>query len=224
MMQKRWVEHLWPKEVVHRALTMNRRNFAVLYDDTRLLLVRLTGPNDELIEGLVSTVPIGDEKPAPRPLLSPADFNTEVISYTGEEAISDQRRDVDAATTAHRLSEAMYFVVPLRKRPNADLIYVDRISVGRTRNKDIVLRNSTVSKFHGWFQLDPTGDCCFADQGSKNRTRVNGELLEPREFARLKPGDTIKFGSVEAILCTAEMVWDTLRSRSASARKNGSKT
>jgi hypothetical protein len=221
MMQRRLVEHLWPKEVAHRALTTGRRNFALAYDDTQLLLVRLTHQSGELTEGLVATVSSDNDQPAPRPLLPTTDFHTEVVSDGEASAVFEQRSDFNAAALSERLSQALHFVVPLRKRANADMIYVDRISVGRARNKDIVLRDATVSKFHGWFQLNQAREFCFADAGSKNRTRVNGDLLEPRALAQLKPGDMIKFGSVEAILCTAEMVWDSLRSSPASAQKSG---
>jgi pSer/pThr/pTyr-binding forkhead associated (FHA) protein len=96
-----------------------------------------------------------------------------------------------------------------------DTAYKDRISVGRARNKDIVLRHPSVSKFHGWFEVDERGMAYFTDDDSKNRTRVNGMLLFPRERSQIQSGDTIRFGSVEAILCAPLVFYKAVRTASA---------
>jgi pSer/pThr/pTyr-binding forkhead associated (FHA) protein len=87
---------------------------------------------------------------------------------------------------------------------------MDRISVGRARNKDIVLRHQSVSKFHCWFEVDDAGAFYVTDAGSKNATKVNANSLKARERTRVEPGDVIRFGSVEAIMCAPRVLWAAL--------------
>jgi predicted component of type VI protein secretion system len=87
---------------------------------------------------------------------------------------------------------------------------MDRISVGRARNKDIVLRHQSVSKFHCWFEVDDVGAFYVTDAGSKNATKVNTKTLKARERTHVEPGDVIRFGSVESILCSPRVLWGAL--------------
>jgi pSer/pThr/pTyr-binding forkhead associated (FHA) protein len=68
-----------------------------------------------------------------------------------------------------------------------------------------------VSKFHAWFERDASGIWCVADAGSKNGTRANAADVAVRELAKVKPGDVLRFGSVEVMLCSADSLWKTLR-------------
>jgi pSer/pThr/pTyr-binding forkhead associated (FHA) protein len=98
-----------------------------------------------------------------------------------------------------------HFALQLRKR--AGDAYADRISVGRARNKDVVLREESVSKFHAWFEMDEEGRFYLADAGSANGTRVAGRLLVPRELSPVAMGAVIEFGGVRATLCPGELLW-----------------
>jgi pSer/pThr/pTyr-binding forkhead associated (FHA) protein len=99
----------------------------------------------------------------------------------------------------------------LRKRADVDTAFVDRISVGRARNKDIVLRHGSISKFHGWFQVDEANTVYFADAGSKNGTRVDGTLVAPRAPMELRAGSRITLGRIELSYCPTELLWRSLR-------------
>ncbi len=72
--------------------------------------------------------------------------------------------------------------------------YSDRISIGRARNCDIVLRDSSVSKLHAHFVADGKGGFVLVDQGSRNGITLNGRPLKGPEL--LTSGDELVFGSV----------------------------
>jgi pSer/pThr/pTyr-binding forkhead associated (FHA) protein len=108
------------------------------------------------------------------------------------------------------LAESRFFAVPIRKRAGADAMSSERISVGRARNKDIVLRHRSVSKFHGWFQLDEVHGLCFMDTGSKNGTLLNDKVVGGRTLVGVHPGDRLRIGRVEAIVCTPDAIWSAL--------------
>jgi hypothetical protein len=88
--------------------------------------------------------------------------------------------------------------------------YPDRISVGRARNCDVVLRDASVSKLHGHFRVAPS-KLELIDSGSHNGTRVNGHGIAPNTPTPVIIGDTIIFGRVAAKLLDAGGVYDMLR-------------
>lgn len=89
--------------------------------------------------------------------------------------------------------------------------FPDQISVGRTRNCDVVLRSPSVSKLHAHFSRDPDGGLHLVDNGSQNGTRVNGKLLYEREPFRVASGDVIQFGRLTTTLLDAAGLFDMLR-------------
>jgi hypothetical protein len=195
---------LSPSELVEAATTRSLTSFLALYGDSPLLLVRIGEGDSELAIGLTSHRD-GSGAAAAEPM----QFHT-VVS-TREDAPHARTRPEDPAALVQLLQQAHYFSVPLRKREESDAMSSDRISVGRARNKDLVLRHASVSKFHAWFDTEPGGEFRLTDAGSKNLTRVNGEPLPPREQKRIEPGDRIRFGSVECAVCSAEVLWPALR-------------
>ena len=138
-------------------------------------------------------------------------FHTEIHRFApARSAKAGAQSGFDVATLSARLRDSRYFVVPLRKRAEVDALSMDRISVGRARNKDIVLRDPSVSKFHGWFEVDEDRVYHYADAGSKNGSTANGRRLEARQPAVLNPGDTLVMGSIEALLAPPELLWKAL--------------
>jgi len=70
-------------------------------------------------------------------------------------------------------------------------------TIGRSRECDIVLSDSNVSRRHA--ELRPLGDgWTVTDLGSTNGVRVNGRKLAPNEPHALKAGDRIDVGTVDA--------------------------
>ena len=70
------------------------------------------------------------------------------------------------------------------------------ITVGRTRNNDVVIPDVLISKFHAFFRIvDKHHE--LADAGSQNGTRVGERVLAPKGPAvRLRFGDVIHFAQL----------------------------
>ena len=99
-------------------------------------------------------------------------------------------------------------VLPVVKAPGNP--YPDRVSVGRARNCDLVMRDPSISKLHAHFRLGAP-KLELVDIDSQNGTRVNGRPLAPPQPVPVAPGDTILFGSVAAKLVDAAALYDLLR-------------
>jgi len=83
--------------------------------------------------------------------------------------------------------------------------------VGRAKDSDFYLPDSTVSRQHAIIECPTAGEICFiTDQGSHNGTVVNGDRITVR--AELKEGDHIIFGQVEfKVACGDEAAVSTNR-------------
>jgi hypothetical protein len=206
-------ENLRPIEFVESATTRSLSSFLLLYADTHLLLVRLRDLNGDLETVLSATQSnLSPARAAVKPTQDGMAFHTEIHRFAPPRAAraGASVSGFDSQALAARLREGRYFAVPLRKRASVDALSMDRISVGRARNKDIVLRDASVSKFHGWFEMDEYRTFHFADAGSKNGTTINGRRLEPRQPVAVNPGDALVFGSVEGLLCAPDLLWKAL--------------
>ena len=60
------------------------------------------------------------------------------------------------------------------------------------------------------FERDPDGTFFLCDAESKNATRVNDVLIDPTALVSLRPGDEVRFGLVEAMVCAAAMLFDAI--------------
>lgn len=101
-------------------------------------------------------------------------------------------------------------VAPIVKRQRGP--FQDRISVGRARNSDIVIRNSSVSKLHAHFRAEGTG-ITLADVGSHNGTKVDGARLVPHQPTAVRSGTTLVIGAIVVRVIDARAAYDTLRRR-----------
>jgi hypothetical protein len=88
--------------------------------------------------------------------------------------------------------------------------YPDRISVGRARNCDVVVRDPSVSKLHAHIR-EHAGAVQVVDLGSQNGTRVNGSALAAHVPGPAAVGDRIEFGNVATRLFDAGALFDYLR-------------
>jgi hypothetical protein len=109
----------------------------------------------------------------------------------------------------HDTTREIRKVLPVIKR--AANPYPDRISVGRARNCDIVLRNRSVSKLHAHFRVTPDGRLEIVDLQSYNGTWLNGLHLKPNQGELVATGDELQFGVVTAQLVDATTLYNLLR-------------
>ena len=73
------------------------------------------------------------------------------------------------------------------------------LSVGRTRNNDVVIADVSVSKFHAFFNEEEGGALTLQDAGSRNGTFLNGAPVPPRgqgPAVRVESGEQIRFGDI----------------------------
>ena len=73
------------------------------------------------------------------------------------------------------------------------------VTVGRTKNNDIVLADVGISKFHAFFK-EEAGQFFIADGESRNGTFVGGERALPTKQGKPTPltsGMAVKFGALE---------------------------
>jgi hypothetical protein len=94
-----------------------------------------------------------------------------------------------------------------KKRHAADRT---RISLGRDRTCDIVVRTPGVSKQHACFLFGP--GLTVVDLGSQNGTFVDGIRLPPEQPTDVRAGQTIVFGDLVTRLVTPVELYALLKS------------
>jgi hypothetical protein len=134
----------------------------------------------------------------------PLPFVTRAVTDPVGKAPTDEgTSDVDRLR--QRLGSGRHFVLPLIKR-SPDTVSPGRISVGRARNNDVVLRNDSISKLHAWLEIGQLG-LSVSDAGSKNGTfRANERLVikTPTKFSWM---ETLRFGNISTFGCDATTFW-----------------
>jgi hypothetical protein len=185
--------------LVDAAMGRDERQFVFLYGDSPILLVRIPAGDAELQQGLSELEGSGSALP----------FRTE-IQPTRRGGSAARPAGDDGAELAKRIRGHQHFAFVVSKRESSDTLSQDRISIGRARNKDLVLRHPSVSKFHAWFETSGDGTLHVVDAESTNRTHLNSTVLEPRVKTRVSPGDCVRFGAIECLLCTGSALWECL--------------
>jgi hypothetical protein len=99
--------------------------------------------------------------------------------------------------------------LPIRK---ATSTLPDRITIGRTKDNDVVIRHLHVSKLHAYFRTGAKG-LELVDAGSRNGTWVSGRLLAANGPASriLASGDEVRFGELACTFLSPASCWDVLR-------------
>jgi hypothetical protein len=202
--------NLGPERVMADAAAPEDR-FLSRYGDTQLLLVKLQPGLDALEMGLSTIQRTAVQRV--QPSIRVMGFETvvlneeQIMTLAADETVRDHVR---IERLRWLLKADRYFVMPLRKRTD-DATFLDRVSVGRATNKDIVLRHPSVSKFHAWFEMDENRSLYVADADSTNGTMQNGKKLTPRELVRISPNDHLRFGSIDCVACDPSEFWRAIR-------------
>ncbi len=111
-------------------------------------------------------------------------------------------------STRNGSTSGEFEVYPLAKKPGAP--FADMITIGRTSNNDVVLKDVTVSRFHAYFRSrDNIWFVC--DAGSKNGTTLRGDRLVSRREEAIESGDLVRIGDIATTFYTAEALYDVLR-------------
>ncbi len=75
-----------------------------------------------------------------------------------------------------------------------------RLSIGRTKENDVAIDHTSVSKMHASLLLNSEGKLVIADTGSTNGTYLNGERIAYGKAIAIFPDDKIKFGAIDVAL------------------------
>lgn len=103
-----------------------------------------------------------------------------------------ERLDLTSATASAASLDAL--ILALRPLAGGS---VDRMSVGRSPDRDVVLLDETVSKHHADVSWDAQrGRAVLTDCGSKNGIHIDGARMDSRSFAELLPGSVVTFGTL----------------------------
>ncbi|WP_233104093.1 FHA domain-containing protein [Haliangium ochraceum] len=100
-------------------------------------------------------------------------------------------------------------VYPLLKKLGAP--FADMITIGRTSNNDVVLKDVTVSRFHAYFR-ERESAWVVADAGSKNGTHLRGSELVARKEEDVQSGDSVRIGDIVTTFYTANDLFEVLSS------------
>ena len=211
--------HWRPADLILQALQQSLDSFAASFETPYLLMVLLDAPDSELAVGLQSmdeaaaagtdafvyrtaALSVDDEGPT---MASGRIRPTELPPATRPSLPSSSSPLSDRLPP--ELRTKFCHLAPIQKRDKSS--FLQHVSVGRARNHDIVLRHHSVSKFHAWFELAEDASLMVKDFDSKNRTFIDGTLIEKR--TKVEPGQTVRFGSVECRVTTPATLWTALR-------------
>jgi hypothetical protein len=98
-----------------------------------------------------------------------------------------------ALTLAFQNTPSRFALHPVGK--SASNPWLERVTFGRARNNDIVLPHASVSKLHGYFQLEANdGAWRIYDVGSRNHVRVNGIEVPPHGSFIVQSGAHLTIG------------------------------
>ena len=197
--------NLRPTALVARARSSSLDEWMRVFE-VPLLLVRLDDPAGEMAQSLEGTREEGSSR---------AEAGMSFHTVSTEAA---RRRPASIPPPASfapaqllvRIIRACHFVVPAGKRADAGRVFSERVTIGRARNSDVVLRHESVSKFHAWLARDEKNNYFLADASSRNGTARNGMTLQGGDPVRLGNGDLLRFGSVEATYCDAATLYAAL--------------
>jgi hypothetical protein len=202
---------LEPADVVRAAARLAESPFVDEYGDAPWLAIHLPAGEEGMAAALLAA---HEPDRATSKALQPIEFHTQMASGATTKAPGAKKASTVGAGSEIALGDITRvlgercYIAAVRRRRAGPL--GNRVSIGRAMNQDIVLRHSTISKFHAYLQGSDDDVWTVSDGGSKNGTSVNGARLgqEPRPLAN---GERLTFGSIDAVFIDARTVWRLLR-------------
>jgi hypothetical protein len=139
-------------------------------------------------------------------------LSSDAISHIASERPSSQT-EVQGSPPRQSLHAALepddeVLVIPLVKAAGEP--FLDRISIGRGPNCDIVLRDPSVSKLHGHFHDVTSESAVFTDANSSNGTRLDGAAVAAGAAVEVKTLSYLTFGRIRVQLLSSADVYDWL--------------
>jgi hypothetical protein len=188
-----------PTELIGRAAEQELEPFLVALEAPYVLLVSVPDPSGDLIAGLAA--PKRDDSQFLTEMVSPEEHTPRNLQSSSH-GVSSTR--ADALPIAADVLQLRCHVVALPNPSDGPR----RTLVGRAPDNDIVLSHRSVSKLHGWLEINGERQLFLGDANSTNHTQVNGtRVTRPVE---VHPGCRIRFGSVETFIYRPQSLWQLL--------------
>ncbi len=93
-----------------------------------------------------------------------------------------------------------------------DNAFQRRITIGRTANNDIVLDDTSVSRFHAWIEQE-NATWVLVDAGSRNGSTVAGRKIVAKAPSVLTNGLVLRIGALQLTYYTAQGFLEMLQRR-----------
>jgi hypothetical protein len=132
------------------------------------------------------------------------DTGAQTLTLDRDEEPVDETLPHGRVTLGELVEMAIY---PLAKKPGAS--FPDRITIGRTANNDIVIVDHSVSRLHAYVKAAGNG-WVVADAGSKNGSRLRGEVLEARRERPITSRMVLRLGDVDLTFYAASDLYALL--------------
>jgi hypothetical protein len=203
-----WTARLSPPQLVRASVYLTEPAFAQAYGSAPLLAIGVPPGHDSVAAGLDFMVGGAGMEAAAKDL-GRLDLHTSLVER--EPATTPSvAPTLDLQSVVQRLATGHRHLAWVTRRPTTTASRGNRVSLGRALSADIILRHSSISKFHAYVG-EEDGVWHLVDAESKNGTSLNGLRLAPRRREALKVGDQIAFGSIEALFMDARTLWRVLR-------------
>lgn len=114
----------------------------------------------------------------------------------------------DEPDVGERTAGVSILVFPIRPAAGA---HTHLVTAGRTSKNDVVIPDTSISRFHAYFKRGADGVWQVLDAGSTNGTTVNGTSVPTKGTGApldLKPGDSVRLGQMEVTFVEAEALRD----------------
>ncbi len=195
-------QHWFPRALVARCGKRSLSAFMEDYADTYFLLIRLWDRHDNFSAGLMSREQELLEE-VPDTGFTTADHSATVARLRAGGLLQPPEQ----AGAAPESQNDLCFLLPVRPRMQRG--DNPRITLGRSRGREILFQHRSVSQLHAWLEFDAQGRLYLTDADSKNKTYLNAErvLGEPVLVAA---GASLRFGAVRATVCEPATIWGVL--------------